>query len=329
MLNNSASLVTTEEKKYPENPKIQTRNRTPWDAGGYSLPIMSHQISQSSLPDSHRAEDMHTSHEQRSQDMFNTNDGNSRLQMQENNMFDTISNNKEEFPGQENVTDDTRYRRDSQQIGRHQLSDSRSSLSSVASSLSLNSASHSRYSSTSTVSGFQPLGTIADESAADLKTQNATFQQSLKSPVSQSPTTPHPRSHSVTTATEPLSTLALIAERRSQEDLSTDAAEFERLKKQRGFAGTTKAKGIMLGYDFRSASPSDGLLIKRTSQQSLQETSPKDRKRRLYVDLHPKHKPCTNFVDMIQFKISSMVQSMKTMRDHTKEQARLQVTFVY
>lgn len=271
MLNNNASVASIEKKDLVIDTKSQPRNRTPWDAGGYSLPIMNHQTPQLNAQEAQKPLDTQKSPAHRYEESVDVS----------GEPQDLMLINKAEYSGQENQADSVNYRRDSQPVGRHQLSDSRGSLSSFASSLSLNSVSHSRYSSTSTASGFQPLGTITDELDLDAKSQNGALQHGNKSPSTYSPVVPHPRARSVTSAIEPLSTLALIAERRSQEDLGAEVVEFERLKRQRTFVGTTKAKGIMLGYDYRSASPSDGLLIKRTLQQNLQEPSSNDRKRRL------------------------------------------------
>src|ERR1700722_16642606 len=130
MLNTSSE--TAEQPKPMEMTKTPTRNRTPWDAGGYSLPIHTH-----------------------------------------NGPFTSqIQYNESPMEGHPDLSC-------------HKLSDSHSSLSSFASS---NSTSHSRFSSTSTVSSLHPPrhiaadGTFTDTDADSHSSKAGTGSQSPISP---------------------------------------------------------------------------------------------------------------------------------------------------
>lgn len=196
------------------------RNRTPWDAGGYSLPI------------------------------------------------NTISTPT--TPPQTVHYDDSHV--ETPRSPYHKFSDSRSSLSSFTSSLQ--STSHSRFSSLSTVSStILPMNTILAESiAVDLSTkpQPLVLQSALIS-------TSHTRSSSISTQplgsvspTDSLDTLALVAEVRQARRVSeqtTSMADNETKSSSQEVDG--KHSGDRSNTVERPSSPSDAILIKRTTIPSL------------------------------------------------------------
>lgn len=190
---NAGSLAV--EQKRMENLRIAGRSRTPWDAGGYSLPITTKTpISPSCQP-------------------------------QQDSYFDDRQIDTPSSP-------------------RHKLSDSRSSLSSFASSIQ--STTHSRFSSMSTVSGSHTLNTITGE----LISPKSTMIELPSPSVAKSPDVTELRPKE--TATEEIcEILAPIAENRLSPDQPTQ-----------------DSKKAALNHP-RASSPSDAILIKRASVPSL------------------------------------------------------------
>ncbi|KUJ11799.1 uncharacterized protein LY89DRAFT_212758 [Mollisia scopiformis] len=209
---NSAAAEQQRKMEKGEATKTPTRNRTPWDAGGYSLPI------------------------------------------------NTLSNPTLSTPTPYNIHHD-----DSQQISastptspRHKFSDSRSSLSSFTSSLQ--STTHSRFSSMSTtVSGSQPLNSLAEtlSPTANLKIQ----EMDLTPPLSESHI---PRPHGSLSPTGSLDALALVAETRITDQEATSST-------LRDKTSTTpeQTPNQTIITNGRPSSPSDAILIKRATLPSL------------------------------------------------------------
>jgi hypothetical protein len=220
LLNGNPSAAGQQRKEVSRTPP---RNRTPWDAGGYSLPI---------------------------------------------NTLSSSSNAPTTPPQHIHYVDDSQV--ETPRSPHHKFSDSRSSLSSFTSSLQ--SASHSRFSSMSTVSSaIQPMNSILAESIA---IDSATKPQPLES-------TPLPKDHSrsSSSATQPrgsisptgsLDALALVAEgqlaRRQSEPSALKVGE-ENMSSRKEGKGKGKANDSIPSE--RPSSPSDAILIKRTTVPSL------------------------------------------------------------
>jgi hypothetical protein len=201
MLNGAS--VAAERPKSAET-KLPTRNRTPWDAGGYSLPIITHlppintavaygpsmnestDGAQDALARYRGRSSSHQSPEEISRSLLSP-DSLQRSPYEtvnQHRLLDDLQSPQEgnQLPGDSHQSlaealrlhipsDSTqlyrsRTRNTSIDSSGHYLSDSRSSLSSFTSQLSLNSATHSRISSTSTVSGFHHLNNNNPTSSA-------------------------------------------------------------------------------------------------------------------------------------------------------------------
>jgi hypothetical protein len=217
---NANSLAAGQQKK--EVSRTPPRNRTPWDAGGYSLPI------------------------------------------------NTLSSSTPTTPPQIIHYDDSHV--ETPRSPHHKFSDSRSSLSSFTSSL--HSATHSRFSSMSTVSStIQPMNSILAESiAVDLATKSQSLDlESAPLPTEQirsSGSATEPRDS--TSPTGSLDTLALVAEDRQarrQSEPSTLKAEEDAMSSSQEVDGKALADKSM--FLERPSSPSDAILIKRTTIPTL------------------------------------------------------------
>lgn len=198
-----------EERKREVPTKAPSRNRTPWDAGGYSLPI--------------------------------------------NTIF-----NQTTPPRTEEV-----QRRESQSTPtspRHKFSDSRSSLSSFTSSLQ--SASHSRFSSLSTVGSAYPSNNLTDapSSIPGQKPQALDFGHPSKMKGIQ-PNYPQPGGS--VSPTESLDALALVAEKEIAGQQARQLAETSKAESMND--PSSDLKNIESGPGPRPSSPSDAILIKRAS----------------------------------------------------------------
>lgn len=177
------------------------RSRTPWDAGGYSLPIMS------SNPAVVRA----------TQEPI----------LQEDSRTESPSTS-------------------------HRFSDSRSSLSSLASSIQ--SATHSRFSSTSTVSGCYPSWTAELMSPKSLAPN---FE--LASPSnSNSNDTLHSEARPTTISNEPLEILSTIAEYH----ITPESEQQPQDERDNDCASSPTSHP-------RPGSPSDAIMIRRTTLPTL------------------------------------------------------------
>ncbi|KAN0108442.1 hypothetical protein V8E51_008184 [Hyaloscypha variabilis] len=222
LLNTNSSAAGQQGKEVSRTPP---RNRTPWDAGGYSLPI---------------------------------------------NTVSSVNVSTPTTPSQNIHYDDSYV--DTPRSPHHKFSDSRSSLSSFTSSL--HSASHSRFSSMSTVSSaIQPMNTILAECIAlDSATKPLSLNLESTSLIMN-----HSRSSSSATQpqgsispTDSLDTLALVAEgqlaRRQSEPSTLKAGEDRMLANKDGDSIVTTDD---LMPSERPSSPSDAILIKRTTVPSL------------------------------------------------------------
>ena len=222
---NAAGQLKKDEKETSRTPP---RNRTPWDAGGYSLPINT--ISAPTTPPQKSEQDVR-------------------------------------YDDSQVETPRSPY---------HKFSDSRSSLSSFTSSLQ--STSHSRYSSMSTVSStIQPMNSILAENVA---IDSATKPQPIDLD-SETPPYSHTRSSSTTqhqgstSPTGSLDALAVVAEerlpRRQSEPTTmtmtlTMTAEVNAMSLSKDEEGKPSDKSQFMD---RPSSPSDAILIKRTTVPSL------------------------------------------------------------
>ena len=221
LLNANSTAAGQQRKEVSRTPP---RNRTPWDAGGYSLPI---------------------------------------------NTLSSSTNAPTTPPQHIHYVDDSQV--ETPRSPHHKFSDSRSSLSSFTSSLQ--SASHSRFSSMSTVSSvIQPMNSILAESIA--------LDSAIKPQPLSLESTPLPMDHSrsSSSATQPrgsisptdsLDTLALAAEgqlaRRESEPSILKAGEDNMSSREEG---NRKGKEDYMASE-RPISPSDAILIKRTTVPSL------------------------------------------------------------
>lgn len=216
MLNNS-SVAAEQSPKAVENSKMPIRSRTPWDAGGYSLPI-----------------------------------------------------NTRPVPFAEPIiySDSPVTPAKSPRESSHRPSDSHSSISSYASSI--HSAPHSRFSSTSTVSGFHPLSNIiTDDSVTDRRERCSS--RSLRSPLSAvSPSTVTLVRNSSSSPAQSLEALAQIAERQVSEIPQNGSHDFPREESELipirpVMRGESRTKSVSCLEIPRPSSPSDAILIKRTT----------------------------------------------------------------
>ncbi|CAL3967376.1 unnamed protein product [Diplocarpon coronariae] len=199
-----------EERKVGAATKTPSRNRTPWDAGGYSLPINT--VSSPSTPPKN-----------------------------------------EELGRCDSESTPT--------SPRHKFSDSRSSLSSFASSLQ--SASHSRFSSLSTVSSATPSSTFTEALLSTLGPQPSLLDFGHPSGTDETQTTPgYPRLGGSISPTGSLDALALVAENEMAGQQANRNAETAKASLMKGKEEVSK------GED-RPSSPSDAILIKRTTVPSL------------------------------------------------------------
>lgn len=286
MLNNSTADGSGQQKTSRFS-NTAPKERTPWDAGGYALPIITHPSPKGSQ---HRdapiglSEDCQDFSRRSLQPESIDSVLDDNRHTQRNNIDSTLDSSRyvrDEISPLDDTPEAIRYRpNEAFSTPRHHFSDSRSSLSSFASSLSLNSATHSRLSSTSTVGGYHPMSTINDDADLDNKRNCVQHLNGKASPLIYSPVGIHPRSHSTASTTEPLSTLALIAERKSLEDLNADTKAHNTAKRSQ--MELARQTGKTPSFNFKSSSPSDPLMIKRANLQPLQAPKPtRDRKRRL------------------------------------------------
>jgi hypothetical protein len=204
LLNSGAA--TESSQKNTEEPRMPGRNRTPWDAGGYALPLNTRTPTSPLLQQQHQQ----------------------RMQYEEG-QTDTPSSPK------------------------HRFSDSRSSLSSYASSIY--SANHSRFSSMSTVGGSNSLNSITAEmfSPKSMPLSPSALHSSHGSMNEQNP-------FNTRLLSENLEALATISEHRH----SSDSEKTSRHPSPEEF----KEQIVMTDYP-RPSSPSDAILIRRTTVPSL------------------------------------------------------------
>lgn len=225
LLNAGANANAVEQQKKAEASRTTpTRNRTPWDAGGYALPINT----MSGVP-----------------------------------MVQPLSSSA---PAQDNVQMmEQESIQDTPVSPKHRFSDSRSSLSSFTSSLQ--SASHSRYSSLSTVGSLQQPNTI-EEALSRTKDQSmdtAMIPMRNQDANRTSPTGLHFRGS--ISPTSSMDALVLAAERHSvsqRPNMQRNLSMGDTSRSQ-----TTEKPSPSPGNDFvprhRPCSPSDAILIKRTA----------------------------------------------------------------
>jgi hypothetical protein len=194
---------------------MPTRNRTPWDAGGYSLPI------------------------------------NTRSASFTDSIYYSDSPIK------------------SPHDSYHRPSDSHSSISSFSSSV--NSAPHSRFSSTSTVSGFHRLSSITTDDSFTNQRHERCSSRSVRSPLSAvSPSTVTLLRNIDLSSSQPLEALAQITEGRPGVEPREDSGEMTRRRSELDdvrpvMKADARTKSVSYLDAQRPASPSDAILIRRTS----------------------------------------------------------------
>jgi hypothetical protein len=227
------------------------RNRTPWDAGGYSLPVNSLSVNNSL---------------------------DATLSM--NNYNGNLNHNTNHIHYNDSLSDyPTIY------ASKHSLSDSRSSLSSFASA---STSTHSRYSSASTVSGFHAFATLSSQDSK--YPDNLQEPQSLVTPSSAlSPISPAAfsfRHHPMSPISEPLKVLAFIAERQysesSSEEYQQDAFNEAMTDKEMKDANDVMSDDVQ--PISRPASPTDAVFIRRTASISSQPDSMENRSEMTVLD---------------------------------------------
>ncbi|OBT43675.1 hypothetical protein VE00_05206 [Pseudogymnoascus sp. WSF 3629] len=194
------------------------RSRTPWDAGGYSLPV-NHDLDTTISKHIHH--------------------------------HDSSLESSQTYPT------------------KHSLSDSRGSLSSLASA---STSTHSRFSSASTVGGFQAFTNFTDSSK--LSDSTVDWTSILANSATLSPASPATFSfhhYPPSPRAEPMHVLAQIAERRY---MDADSASEEHYKDSEMADADTRATSATSEQPAlsRTASPTDALLIKRHTPLTPQES---------------------------------------------------------
>jgi hypothetical protein len=224
-----------QQKKGDGAKTTPTRNRTPWDAGGYSLPINT----LSSIPMTTKTTSSSSS--------------------------STIRTPTPPQNGQQ----DAQEQEQSQEMPcspRHKFSDSRSSLSSFTSSLQ--SASHSRFSSLSTVGSLHQVNSIS-ETLSGAKAQPSDFSTLNNAEISR-PSTSGGQHRGSVSPTASMEALVLAAEKHSVSQRPSvscnQSIDDSNLAQAGNPSGSSRAKGVSL---HRPSSPSDAILIKRTMVPTL------------------------------------------------------------
>ncbi|KFY60170.1 hypothetical protein V496_05433 [Pseudogymnoascus sp. VKM F-4515 (FW-2607)] len=193
------------------------RSRTPWDAGGYSLPV------------NHDPDTTISKH---------------------NHHHDSSLESSQTYPT------------------KHSLSDSRGSLSSLASA---STSTHSRFSSASTVGGFQAFTNFTDNSK--LSDSTVDWTSLLANSATLSPASPATFSfhhYPPSPRAEPMHVLAQIAERRY---MDADTPPEEHYKdSEMADVDTRETSATDRPALSRTASPTDALLIKRHAPLTPQES---------------------------------------------------------
>jgi hypothetical protein len=224
-----------QQKKGDGSKTTPTRNRTPWDAGGYSLPINT----LSSIP-------MTTTASSSSSTTRTSTPPQGKLPSQEQEQsLDTPSS------------------------PRHKFSDSRSSLSSFTSSLQ--SASHSRFSSLSTVGSLQQVNSLS-EAVSGAKKASIDFGNPPINTIDISrPATSSTQSRGSVSPTASMEALILAAEKHSVSQ--RPGSTLKTSNEDSNMSQTTEKPSSPSQNEFvagpRPSSPSDAILIKRSMVPSL------------------------------------------------------------
>ncbi|PQE05754.1 orp1 like protein [Rutstroemia sp. NJR-2017a BVV2] len=235
------SNVAAEQRKQEARQAPPSRNRTPWDAGGYSLPI-------NTL--NHTAISPITSTANES--------GNGSLQI---HSFDSQSIESAKSPC-------------------HKSSDSRSSLSSFTSTTNstTNSTTHSRFSSMSTVNSIHPFsfGSNSNIICGNSTDSNRSSESSTTPQIEchSAPASPTDIRGLMPSPTESLDALAALAEQQQASQCTGDSQKY----RSQSMAAvpsitnlldeTESIRPIDTNYLKRSGSPSDLMLIPRSNQHA-------------------------------------------------------------
>jgi hypothetical protein len=229
LLNSNPAAAEQRKRADSASSKAPSRNRTPWDAGGYSLPINT-AVHSVKAP------------EQQKQDQ------------QENRHNDLRISTPPSSP-------------------KHRFSDSRSSLSSFASSLQ-STTTHSRYSSTSTLNSnfhahHKSHGT--DILSPELRSISQALEESASLPlaIDSHQANESRQNTSLSPTGSPLAQLALVAECHSSEIRSESSGRSHNDAMETNATNLAADNGVESTAFNRPGSPSDAILIKRTSIPSL------------------------------------------------------------
>lgn len=236
---NSSSVAAEQQNHQGEKFVLPSRNRTPWDANGYSLPIntSNHTIN---------IKEFGTGNE-----LSTVNAMNPKI-----HCYDSHGTDLEKSP-------------------HHKFSDSRSSLSSFTSttnSTAPSSSNHSRFSSFSTINSSYPITSLhnycksSSENSTDLScSPYSSITQQTKVESRSAPTSPHNRKISimVSSPTENLDALATLAEQESSR--SSPESKNVRSQSMAAAPGASLADSAdsIRESDSRPDSPSDAMLIRR------------------------------------------------------------------
>lgn len=249
-------------------------NRTPWSAGGYSLPILTNPFSSVLETDGYEScanncQDLQRiGEDQRPKDLPESPTALSTRHRQTEGSYD-------------NLIEGARKRFSESSHGvQHRLSDSRSSLSSFVSSPY--SSTHSRFSSVSTINEYHPAYNPETESFPSYRQDFWEKDQvSLSPPSTSSTSIPPSRSRASTIpSAESITGLARIAEHHLEGVGTNQVAQVDR--------ATCSSEGDCFQFRdednkstqtlaARSTSPSDALIIRRTFQENPTYNEPFER----------------------------------------------------
>lgn len=235
---NSSNVAAEQQKRQEERFELPSRNRTPWDAGGYSLPI------------------------------------NTSNRM--TNVGEQFSTGNELSTAHQKIHCYDSHGTDSERSPHHKFSDSRSSLSSFTSttnSITTSSSIHSRFSSLSTVNSHYPISfshsycnSAVENSPDSIRFPNYSDYSQKKIESHSAPTSPHDTRKvqiMVSSPTENLDALATLAEQESSRSPENNLIRSKSLAAVPALSMVDSNKPVK-GSDGRPGSPSDAMLIKRT-----------------------------------------------------------------
>ncbi|KAG4033888.1 hypothetical protein MFRU_004g03860 [Monilinia fructicola] len=245
---NSNNVAAEQHKRQGEKFVLPSRNRTPWDAGGYSLPI---------------------------------NTSNRTM-----NIGEQLSTGNESSTANQKIHFYDSHGTDSERSPHHKFSDSRSSLSSFTSttnSITTSTSTHSRFSSSSTANSTYPISFTQNycsssvENPTDLNCSPYSNIPQHKISSRSAPTSPHNTRKvniMVSSPTENLDALATLAEQESSRSPENKGVRSRSVAVAPGASLVDSNDSIKEPHS-RPGSPSDAMLIRR-SDLSHSSTDPSD-----------------------------------------------------